>query len=103
MTVTGQVSCPPPGTTSWPLTEAAGGLTQLPREALPDPVDGTPLALHRLVTSYRKAPAAAPVRPLPGPLRIGAAIAAPSTGGGGVLDHERELRRVGRGEGCPSR
>ena len=49
---------------------------QLPREALPDPVDGTPLALHRLVTLYRKASAAAPVRPLPGPLRIVVAIKA---------------------------
>jgi hypothetical protein len=74
--------------------EAAGGLTQLPWKALPDPVDGTPLALHRLVTLYRKASAAAPVRPLPGPLRIVVAIAALSTGGGGVLDYERELRAV---------
>ena len=31
---------------------------------------------------------------LPGPLRIVVAIAAPDTGGGPVLDYERELRNV---------
>ena len=52
-----------------------------------------PLALHPLVSVYRKT-AAAPGRRLPGPLRIVVAIAAPGTGGGGVLDYERELRNV---------
>jgi hypothetical protein len=61
---------------------------------LADPLSGTPLALHRLVSVYRKAPAAAVARLLPGPLRIVVAIAAPSTGGGPVLDYEAELRSV---------
>jgi hypothetical protein len=34
------------------------------------------------------------VRALAGPLRIVVAIAAPETGGGAVLDYERELRNV---------
>src|SRR4029453_8448188 len=33
-------------------------------------------------------------RPVPGPLRIVGAISAPTSGGGGVLDYERELRTV---------
>jgi tetratricopeptide (TPR) repeat protein len=74
--------------------EAAGVLTQLPWEALPDPVAGVPLALHRLVTMYRIAPAPAAPRPVPGPLTIVVAIAAPSQGGSGVLDYERELRQI---------
>jgi len=54
---------------------------------------GRPLALHPLVTVYRRhetppAPAA------PGPLRILIAISAPLAGGGQVLDYERELRNV---------
>jgi tetratricopeptide (TPR) repeat protein len=67
-------------------------LAGLPWEALPGP-DGRALALHPLVSVYRKADAAAERR-LPGPLRIVAAIAAPDTGGGPVLDYERELRNV---------
>ena len=74
--------------------QAVGVLSQLPWEALPDPLSGVPLALHRLVTVYRRAPSAAAVRVLPGPLRIVVAIAAPTSGGGGVLDYERELRSV---------
>lgn len=66
---------------------------ELPWEALPDPVTAQPLALHRLVTIYRKAAAPTP-RPIPGPLRIVVAISAPTSGGGGVLDYERELRTV---------
>jgi tetratricopeptide (TPR) repeat protein len=66
---------------------------ELPWEALPDPVTAAPLALHRLVTVYRKAAAPTP-RPVPGPLRIVVAISAPTSGGGGVLDYERELRTV---------
>ena len=67
-------------------------LAGLPWEALPGP-DGRALALHPLVSVYRKAEAASE-RLLPGPLRIVVAIAAPDTGGGGVLDYERELRNV---------
>jgi len=74
---------------------AGAGFTQLPWEALPAPLDGTPLALHRLVTVYRKVPAGS-VRAVPWPLRIVVAIAAPTAGGGGVLDYERELRMVHR-------
>ena len=67
-------------------------LAGLPWEALPGP-DGRALALHPLVSVYRKAEAAAE-RLLPGPLRIVVAIAAPDTRGGPVLDYERELRNV---------
>ena len=70
-----------------------GELRALPWEALPVPGAGRPLALHPLVTVYRRhetplAPAA------PGPLRILIAISAPLAGGGQVLDYERELRNV---------
>ena len=68
-------------------------LAGLPWEALPGPDGRGPLALHPLVSVYRKADAAA-ARLLPGPLRIVVAIAAPDTGGGPVLDYERELRNV---------
>ena len=68
-------------------------LAGLPWEALPAPDGRGPLALHPLVSVYRKT-GAAPGRRLPGPLRIVVAIAAPDTGGGGVLDYERELRNV---------
>ena len=68
-------------------------LAGLPWEALPRPDGRGPLALHPLVSVYRKADAAA-ARVLPGPLRIVVAIAAPDTGGGAVLDYERELRNV---------
>ena len=68
-------------------------LAGLPWEALPSPDGRGPLALHPLVSLYRKTDAAAG-RLLPGPLRIVVAIAAPDTGGGAVLDYERELRNV---------
>jgi tetratricopeptide (TPR) repeat protein len=68
-------------------------LAGLPWEALPRPDGRGPLALHPLVSMYRKA-GAAEGRVLPGPLRIVVAIAAPDTGGGPVLDYERELRNV---------
>ena len=68
-------------------------LAGLPWEALPGPDGGGPLALHPLVSLYRKTDAAAG-RVLPGPLRIVVAIAAPDTGGGPLLDYERELRNV---------
>jgi len=67
-------------------------LAGLPWEALPRPDGRGPLALHPLVSVYRKADAAS-ARLLPGPLRIVVAIAAPE-GGGAVLDYERELRNV---------
>ncbi|MGV1005310.1 MAG: CHAT domain-containing protein, partial [Candidatus Nanopelagicales bacterium] len=73
--------------------QADGAYARLPWEALPDPVGGGPLALHRLVTVFRQVAAPEPRR-LGGPLRIVVAIAAPTTGGGGVLDYERELRSV---------
>jgi tetratricopeptide (TPR) repeat protein len=68
------------------------GLAGLPWEALPSPDGRGPLALHPLVSLYRKTDAAAG-RVLPGPLRIVVAIAAPDTGGA-VLDYERELPNV---------
>jgi hypothetical protein len=68
------------------------GLAGLPWEALPGS-GGRPLALHPLVRVYRKTAAAA-VRALPGSLRIVVAIAAPDSGGGPLLDYERELRNV---------
>ena len=67
-------------------------LTGLPWEALPSPDGRGPLALHPLVSVYRKTDAAT-ARMLPGPLRIVVAIAAPESGGA-VLDYERELRNV---------
>jgi tetratricopeptide (TPR) repeat protein len=67
-------------------------LTGLPWESLPGPT-GTPLALHPLVSLYRKTDTSAREM-LPGPLRIVVAIAAPDQGGGAVLDYERELRNV---------
>ena len=69
------------------------GLAGLPWEALPSPDGRGPLALHPLVSVYRKTEAAA-ARRLAGPLRIVVAIAAPESGGGAVLDYERELRNV---------
>ena len=68
-------------------------LAGLPCEALPSPDDRGPLGLHPLVSVYRKMDAAVG-RVLPGPLRIVVAIAAPDTGGGAVLDYEKELRNV---------
>ena len=67
-------------------------LTGLPWEALPRPDGRGPLALHPLVSLYRKTDAA-PAWMLPGPMRIVVAIAAPDSGGP-VLDYERELRNV---------
>ncbi|ROP41857.1 tetratricopeptide repeat protein [Saccharothrix texasensis] len=68
-------------------------LSRLPWEALPDPVSGQPLALHRLVVVYRKVPES-PIRVVPGPLRVVVAISAPTGDGGEVLDYEMELRAV---------
>ncbi|GAA4250250.1 hypothetical protein GCM10022255_038010 [Dactylosporangium darangshiense] len=71
----------------------APGLAALPWEALPDPVDGLPLALHPHVIVYRRSALTTPAR-LAGPLRIVVAIASPDTGGGPLLDYEHELRAV---------
>ena len=68
-------------------------LAGLPWEALPDPRSSRPLALVSLVNVHRRAPASPPA-PVPGPLRILVAIASPDSGGGAVLDYERELRNV---------
>jgi tetratricopeptide (TPR) repeat protein len=68
-------------------------LAGLPWEALPAPNGRGPLALHPLVSVYRRAEAPG-ARQLPGPLRVVVAIAAPDSGGGTVLDYERELRNV---------
>ncbi|MBB6037555.1 tetratricopeptide (TPR) repeat protein [Phytomonospora endophytica] len=65
----------------------------LPWETLILPGAAAALALHPLVAFYRKA-SAGPVRELPGPLRMVVAISAPETGGGPLLDYERELRNV---------
>jgi len=72
--------------------DVAPELAALPWECMPGQA-GRPLALHPLVSLYRKTTAGA-VRPIPGPLRIVVAIAAPEIGGGAVLDYERELRNV---------
>ena len=68
-------------------------LAGLPWEALLCPDGRGPLALHPLVSLYRKTETAT-AQLLPGPLRIVVAIAAPDDGGGAVLDYERELRNV---------
>ena len=72
--------------------KVASAQAGLPWEALPGP-DGEPLALHPLVSLYRKIDAARP-RLLAGPLKVVAAIAAPDSGGGPLLDYEQELRNV---------
>ncbi len=69
------------------------GLAGLPWEALPRPDGRGPLALHPLVSLYRKEEAQE-AWVLPGPLRIVVAIAAPDSGGGAVLDDVEELRNV---------
>ncbi|MET8847768.1 tetratricopeptide repeat protein [Amycolatopsis sp. NPDC004625] len=71
----------------------APGWSGLPWEAIPDPLTAQPLALCPLVTVFRRMKAPK-VRDIPGPLRILVAISAPETGGGAVLDYERELRNV---------
>nr|WP_232541407.1 tetratricopeptide repeat protein [Nocardia bovistercoris] len=70
-----------------------GPFPELPWEALPDPVTGQSLALHPLITVYRRLPAP-PARSIPAPIRILVAIAAPDNDGGPLLDYERELRNV---------
>ena len=75
--------------------DVQGGMQGLPWEALALPGAGTPLALHPLLAVYRQPPAAGVPGPSPaGPLRIVIAISAPLSGGGQVLDYERELRNM---------
>jgi tetratricopeptide (TPR) repeat protein len=71
----------------------AGELARLPWEMLRLPGTGRPLALHELTRAYRQVDAP-PVALSAGPLRILVGISSPLSGGGGVLDYERELRNV---------
>jgi len=73
-----------------------GPLRGLPWEALALPgggPDGGPVALHPLSVVYRRYPGAT-VAQVGEPLRIVVAISSPLSGGGGVLDYERELRNI---------
>ena len=75
--------------------DVQGTLRALPWEALAVPGAGTPLALHPLLTVYRRQAAGQVELPgLGGPLRVVMAISAPLAGGGGMLDYERELRNM---------
>src|SRR5262249_59905719 len=67
---------------------------QLPAAA--GPAAAGPLALERSVQFYRRVPVdgAVPVMAIPGPLRVLVVIASPDTGGGELLDYERELRLI---------
>jgi hypothetical protein len=75
-------------------------LRSLPWETLrlpdPDGAPGEPLALHPRVHLYRAATgdASTPALAIPGPLRILVAIGSPETGGGELLDYEKELARI---------
>ncbi|WP_211483017.1 tetratricopeptide repeat protein, partial [Actinomyces glycerinitolerans] len=69
-------------------------LRDLPWEAMHVPGTGQPLALHHLVTFFRKAVASPAPRRVPGPLRIVVAIASPIEGGAGALDYQAELRAI---------
>ncbi|GAA1560459.1 hypothetical protein GCM10009827_097140 [Dactylosporangium maewongense] len=71
----------------------AGPFAELPWEAMPEPGSAIPLALHPRVSVYRQGPAREPA-PLPGPLRIVAAVAAPDGPDALVRDHEREVGAV---------
>jgi CHAT domain/Trypsin-like peptidase domain len=76
------------------VDNGAAALRGLPWESLPVPGSDIPVALHHLVTVYRRVVAATP-RDVPGPLRIVVAIAAPTAGShGAVLGYETELRAV---------
>lgn len=63
-------------------------------EAMHLPRSGVPVALHYLVTFYRKATRDPAPREIDGPLKIVVAIASPISGGGGALDYQSELRAV---------
>ena len=75
--------------------DTQGPWREFPWEALDVPGVGTPLALHPLLTTYRLETTSQTLAPLlGGPLRILVAISAPLSGGGAVLDYERELRNM---------
>jgi hypothetical protein len=71
-------------------------LADLPWETLTLPGGTGPLALDRSVQFYRRVPVdgAVPGMAIPGPLRILVLIASPDTGGGELVDYERELRLI---------
>ncbi|MGC5664538.1 tetratricopeptide repeat protein [Micromonospora sp. WMMD723] len=70
-----------------------GELARLPWETLWLPGGASALALDSAVRLYRKVGMGV-AAPTGGPLRIVVAISSPLTGGGGLLDYERELRNV---------
>jgi tetratricopeptide (TPR) repeat protein len=75
--------------------EVGGELAALPWEALALPGTLLPLALHPLLAVYRQlGSGGVPPPEVPGPLRVLIAISAPVSGGGGILDYERELRNM---------
>ena len=74
--------------------EVAGELAALPWEALALPGTLTPLGLHPLLAVYRQRGSRGAAAAVPGPLRVLIAISAPVSGGGGILDYERELRNM---------
>lgn len=85
------------------LEVADDGLRLLPWETLriprpdgPGEPMGDPLALHPRVHLFRASPDGGPTPAvaIPGPLRILVAIASPESGGGELLDYEKELARI---------
>ena len=70
-----------------------GPYVDVPWEAVPDPTTKLPLALHPLVTIFRKTPTIGS-RSIPGPLKILVAIADPEGSREALIDYERELRNV---------
>jgi tetratricopeptide (TPR) repeat protein len=72
---------------------AAPEFARLPWETLRVPGIDQPLALHELTRVYRQVETR-PVARSAGPLQILVGISSPLSGGGAVLDYERELRNV---------
>ncbi|WP_329008719.1 tetratricopeptide repeat protein [Micromonospora rifamycinica] len=70
-----------------------GELARLPWETLWLPGEASALALDGGVRLYRRV-GTGTATPTGGPLRIVVAISSPLSGGGGLLDYERELRNV---------
>ncbi|MER7996603.1 tetratricopeptide repeat protein [Micromonospora chalcea] len=73
--------------------QVGGELARLPWETLWLPGGASALALDSAVRLYRKVGTGV-AAPTGGPLRIVVAISSPLSGGGGLLDYERELRNV---------
>lgn len=69
---------------------------RIPEPDGPGGLFGEPFALHPRVHLFRAATGDGPTPALaiPGPLRILVAIASPETGGGELLDYEKELARI---------